>query len=144
MTESRLFAYGTLMFPEVRSALIGDALPAEPVRLAGYGRHTVRHPDWLPFPAILAQDGEVVEGLLISALAPAVRDILDRFENVESGLYQKMVVTVDDRAGRPITAAAYVAGDVLTPHLSGPWDPEQFRRDQLADFMGRVFGRSCI
>jgi len=144
MTESRLFAYGTLMFPEVRSALIGDAPTAEPVRLAGYGRHTVRHPDWLPFPALLAQDGEMVDGLLISALEPAARDTLDRFENVESGLYQKIVVTVDGFAGRSTTAVTYVAGDVLRPHLSGPWDPEQFRRDQLADFMERVFGRSCI
>jgi len=144
MTESRLFAYGTLMFPEVRTALIGDALTAEPVRLTGFGRHTVRHPDWLSFPAILAQDGGTVNGLLIHVPEPEARDSLDRFENVESGLYRKIVVTVDDRAGRSITAVTYVAGEVLRPYLSGPWDPDQFRRDQLADFMERVFGRSCI
>ena len=144
MSESRLFAYGTLMFPEVRHALIGDALTAEPVQLTGYRRSTVRHPDWMPFPAISAQPGAAVDGLLIGVLDPLAQATLDRFENVESGLYRKVVVAVDDGAGRSVTAVAYVAGGVLEPHLTGTWNPEAFRRDQLAEFMDRVFGRSCI
>lgn len=144
MSETRLFAYGTLMFPEVREALLGTALDSEQVVLRGFARYTVRHPGWAPFPAIVAEPGAAVSGLLVFDLDAVAMATLDRFENVDNGLYARTALTVADEAGRSRSAMGYVAGSVLVPHLRGPWDPELFRHRGLEAFMKRVFGRSCI
>jgi len=142
--HSRLFAYGTLMFPEVRRALIGDDLPTAPVELAGYARYTVRHPHLAPFPAIVPRPDREVTGVLLYDLDAVARDALDQFERIDAGLYRKVVLSVRDRAGLTATAVSYVAGPGVASHLRGPWDPESFRRNQLASFMERVFGRNWI
>jgi gamma-glutamylcyclotransferase (GGCT)/AIG2-like uncharacterized protein YtfP len=142
--HSRLFAYGTLMFPEVRRAVIGDDPATAPVVLAGYGRYTVRHPHLAPFPAIVPHPDQEVAGVLLYDLDGVARDALDQFERIDAGLYRKVELSVRDRAGRALTAVSYVAGPGIASHLHGPWDPEAFRRNQLASFMERVFGRTWL
>jgi gamma-glutamylcyclotransferase (GGCT)/AIG2-like uncharacterized protein YtfP len=124
-----LFAYGTLLFPEVVRAVVGRTLAGEPATLGGYLRRGVIGEI---FPAIVeGGEHERVAGVLYTGLDEREWARLDRFEG---DLYQRRRVAV---AGR----------DAFTYVLAGPWrhrlaaehwDPATFARDHLAVFLARL------
>jgi gamma-glutamylcyclotransferase (GGCT)/AIG2-like uncharacterized protein YtfP len=124
-----LFAYGTLVFPEVLSAVAGRPLAREPATLEGYLRRGVIGEI---FPAIVeGAEHDRVAGVLYAGLDSREWARLDRFEG---DLYVRRRVTVARG-----DAFAYVLAARWRHRLAAqPWDPAAFARDHLAAFLARL------
>jgi hypothetical protein len=124
-----LFAYGTLVFPEVLRAVAGRTMAGEPATLAGFSRRGVIGEI---FPAIVeAREQDRVAGVLYAGLVPGEWLRLDRFDG---DLYERRLVT---EAGRQ--AFTYVLAPPWRHRLAAePWDPASFARDHLAAFLARL------
>lgn len=143
-----LFAYGTLLFPEVLRAVTGRELPSVGATLDRFVRRRVIGE---LFPAIVAAGvNERVEGVLYLGL-----DLLDwrRLDLFEGDLYQRLGVVVRCAAVESTVAPAprrdgvagtreaqvYVLHDRWRHRLDDvPWEPEAFARDHLAAFAARL------
>ncbi len=126
-----LFAYGTLLFPEVLKAVVGRSPFAEPATLDGYLRRVVIGEI---FPAIVEGDQrDLVAGVLYAGLDDRAWSRLDRFEG---DLYERRRVRI---AGRE--ACTYVLAGAWRHRLGAdPWDPVVFARDHLDAFLARLAG----
>ena len=125
-----LFAYGTLLFPDVLRLVAGRSLVGEPCALDRFVRRRVIGEI---FPAIVeGDDGDRVSGILYIGLDQRAWERLDRFEGE---LYERREVTLDGQRA----AFTYVLGSrgviVSAPE---PWDPEAFARDHLDAFVARL------
>lgn len=114
------------MHPDLLGVLTQRRFTSEPATLEGFRRYTVVEEGYPPFPAITPELKARVEGVLIREVDEESLGILDRFEEVESGLYRRQEVAVLDEAGRSCRAWAYVAGSKLRNSLAGDWDPTEF------------------
>jgi gamma-glutamylcyclotransferase (GGCT)/AIG2-like uncharacterized protein YtfP len=106
-----LFIYGSLRDPAVRARLLGSQtiLTTGPAVLRGHARIMVPDFDY-PFIVPAAQvDGELLVSLESSHLA-----ILDRYEDVDEGLYVRVVVSVETPVGAR-DAWAYLKGPNAPP-----------------------------
>lgn len=104
-----LFVYGSLRDPRVRTRVLGErpALTTCPAILRGHERQMVpgfEYPFLVPAEADASVDGELIVGL-----ADADYPILDRYEDVDDGLYVRARVTVEAPDG-PVDAWAYLRG----------------------------------
>ena len=113
-----LFVYGSLRDPRVRARVLGARpdLPTCPAALYGHARQMVPGFDY-PF-LVPAEADARVEGELILGLADADYPVLDRYEDVDDGLYVRGRVTAETADG-PVDAWAYLKGPaasrLLTP-----------------------------
>ena len=112
-----LFVYGSLRDPRVRARLLGKRadLTTIPAILRGYARQTVPGFDY-PFIAPATPDDDV-EGEIILGLTEADYPILDRYEDVEDGLYARTAVALETASGRKV-AWAYLKGPAASPRLT--------------------------
>jgi gamma-glutamylcyclotransferase (GGCT)/AIG2-like uncharacterized protein YtfP len=120
----RLFAYGTLMWPEVLEAVIGRQLDGSPATLSGYLRLRVKGEH---FPAVIASDADAVEGVLYENLCAEDFGHLDRFEGEE---YDRKVVRISG-----VDAQVYVLA-ACCHHLAEqhPWHAAEMQPEHLAAF----------
>jgi gamma-glutamylcyclotransferase (GGCT)/AIG2-like uncharacterized protein YtfP len=104
-----LFVYGSLRDPRVRGGLLGERadLTTCPAILLGYTRRLVPDFDY-PFVVPAAPDARV-DGDLLLGLVDADYAVLDRYEDVDDGLYLRAPVTVETEDG-PVDAWAYLRG----------------------------------
>jgi gamma-glutamylcyclotransferase (GGCT)/AIG2-like uncharacterized protein YtfP len=125
----RLFAYGTLMWPEILEEVAGCRLPSEPATLRGYARRAVRGES---YPGIVEDPGGRVEGVLYRGVPPQAWDRLDRFEGE---MYARTLVQAELADGIPLPAGAYVVKPAFRDRLDAiDWDPAAFARRDLARF----------
>lgn len=119
-----LFAYGTLMWPEVLESVIGRRLQGTPATLSGFLRLRVKNEH---YPVVVPSDGGQVKGVLYGGLTESEFLYLDRFEGEE---YDRIAV----QAGS-VAAQAYVLSECWR-HIAedSPWHPEQVRPKHLAAF----------
>jgi gamma-glutamylcyclotransferase (GGCT)/AIG2-like uncharacterized protein YtfP len=119
-----LFAYGTLMWPEILESVMGRRMAGEKMVLAGYTRLRVKGQH---YPVILQSLEDSVEGVLYTNLTAEEFQSLDAFEGVE---YDRTEVCI---SGTP--AFVYVLSDDWK-HIadSKPWKPEDLAADELAQF----------
>ena len=116
-----VFAYGTLVDPRCLDEVLGHTHRGErfAARLRGWSRVTSRS---YPYPYIVEAPGEVVDGILVMDLSPVDVEALDRYEEVDSGIYRRQPVEVEALGcgARPIyvRANAYVAGPALVASTS--------------------------
>jgi gamma-glutamylcyclotransferase (GGCT)/AIG2-like uncharacterized protein YtfP len=116
-----LFAYGTLVDPHCLEGVLGHKHEGERVaaRLQGYQR--VSDPGY-PYPFIVEAQGSWVDGILVMDLSPYDLQVLDQYEEVDSGVYRREPVQVDAWGCGPhpmrLHADAYVAGAALRPSTS--------------------------
>lgn len=88
----RLFAYGELCKPAVLVELIGRVPLAEPALLHGYRRELDRGTGYY---LAIPRDGASIAGLLLGGLGAAELLVLDRYEDVAGGEYQRRELEVE-------------------------------------------------
>jgi gamma-glutamylcyclotransferase (GGCT)/AIG2-like uncharacterized protein YtfP len=129
---AHLFTYGTLVFPEVMTAVAGRSFASVPATLDGFERVCVRG---AVYPAARAAIGARITGLLHLDLDAGPLARLDRFEGE---LYQRQGVCVTRADGTTCAAEAYVVPARSFHRLEPrPWDLDRFRRDHLAAYLAR-------
>ena len=112
----QLFVYGSLVNPRCLDAVLGRTHAAErsAARLVDYVRLTT---DAFAYPFIVPAAGRAVQGVLIMGLSPGDLQALDRYEDVDAGLYQRRLVEVEAWGCGPrprrVQAFTYVAGPGL-------------------------------
>ena len=75
-----LFAYGTLMWPEIMSDVIGRKIEGCPARLSGARRLRVKDQ---VYPSLVPSEGSEVDGIIYFDLTESEIVALDRFEGDE-------------------------------------------------------------
>lgn len=129
----RLFAYGTLQYADIVTAVTGLELPGSAATLRGYRCEGVRGEF---YPGIVTDSSQRVTGTLYRGLPPASLVALDRFEGDE---YLRRVVTVTTDDGRNQQAWCYVIAPRWRRRLDGRrWDPAQFERLQRSAYRRRL------
>jgi gamma-glutamylcyclotransferase (GGCT)/AIG2-like uncharacterized protein YtfP len=119
-----LFAYGTLMWPEVLEAVIGKHLDGVPAVLHGYVRLRVKGEH---YPAVVPSGSRSVEGLLFKDLSDTDFEHLDRFEGEE---YERTAVSLNG-----IEVQVYVLSDASRDIADCvPWRPEDMKAHHLTAF----------
>lgn len=149
---TNLFVYGTLMFPEVTNHLEiascdlagnpSSELRRAKATLLGYERFTVRFRERGNFPAIVPAPDAINGDVFFDLTDESIRK-LDLFEGVKEGYYVRKSIRVGHAllpdAHEPIQAETYVCGDLIRDKLDGPWDPEQFRKNELDWYVKNLF-----
>lgn len=135
----RLFAYGTLQVPAVLQAVIGGQRHGSPALLPGFRRFRV---PGKPYPAIVANAGGSVTGLLYEAVSAAELALLDYYEGE---LYERRELLVElqqagaDPASAAVLAQSYVLGGGHGALITDePWDLQRFEREHLASYLERL------
>ncbi len=134
----KLFVYGTLMFPEIRSALVGREFETFPAVLQGYRRLAIFLAGRTPVPGLVADEKASVAGLVLRGVDRRTLWVFDTFEGVRSGLYSRERVEVKDNEGRVVEVSTYVTGFAARELLKGDWDPEVFRKRHLVAYRRRI------
>ncbi len=117
----RIFAYGTLRFPEIVHALTGRRFSSRPAVLEGFARYRVRGRS---YPGIVPVSGSRTAGVLFDGVDLRSLALLDRFE---ADLYERRRVRVCAGAGAPLAALTYVVAAGRRQCLGRePWDRERF------------------
>ena len=115
-TPAHLFAYGSLVDARCLDDVLGRKHEGERLRacLRGFERQTAAS---YPFPFIVRADGGTVDGVLVTQLAPCDIAVLDRYEEVDCGVYRREVVEVEAWGCGPqplrFRAFTYIAGPTL-------------------------------
>lgn len=132
-----LFAYGSLMDPEILRQVAGELPPRRPATLSGYERRRLRGQ---PYPGIRPREEGTVEGVLYAGLSPQAAARLDRFEG-EAYRRQPVVVRLADGSRRPAEAYVLRSAEALDPE---EWSFEEFLRTGKASFLAEYegFGRT--
>jgi len=88
--------------------------------LAGFTRMA---PSELTYPFIVVDPGARVDGVLIMDLTPCDMQLLDRYEEIEAGMYRRELVEVEAWGCGPqpmlVQAYTYVAGPALIESTAG-------------------------
>lgn len=130
-----LFAYGTLLIPDIWHLAAGRGCLSEEAVLRGHLIRRVREAD---FPGILeaGPDAEV-PGRVFLDLDP---DTIARLDAYESDFYERRQVTVQV-AERELRAAAYVVPEARAAILSDEeWSLDWFREHAFTDYYRRLKG----
>ena len=129
-TRERVFAYGTLLLPQIMQAVIGRRSSGCSATLPGYARFLMRGEC---FPAIVPDARRETRGLLFDDIT---RGELTRLDAYEGDMYAQVRVEVGLDAGERADALTYVLlpehRDQLTAEL---WDRERFAAEQAAAFL---------
>ncbi|MGD8367445.1 MAG: gamma-glutamylcyclotransferase [Desulfobacterales bacterium] len=118
-----LFAYGTLMDPEIMHRVSGFQRRSSRAVLFGYVRKALRGE---VYPAIAPRKGASVEGILYFELPPEAVARIDRFEG---SLYNRteVVAVIDGSKREAVAALAYViAGEHLDRLSDRDWSFKRF------------------
>jgi gamma-glutamylcyclotransferase (GGCT)/AIG2-like uncharacterized protein YtfP len=111
-----LFAYGSLVDPLCLDEVLGRRHGGERLRARLDGFERISSAGY-PFPYIVAAHGRWVDGVLLTDLSADDVEALDRYEEVDQGMYQRQRVEVEAWGCGPRTlrlqAHTYVAGQAL-------------------------------
>ena len=130
--KRNVFAYGTLIFPEVIKAVSGKRLVGEPAKLNSYKRRVLK--DKI-YPGVLKDEVSSVEGVLYKNLCPKTVLKLDDFED---GLYEKVELPVETADGKTELADVYVISKKDRHKLSfKPWSDNEFSKKHLKKYTSK-------
>lgn len=132
-----LFAYGTLMSPEIMEKVAGCRPEARVALLRGFRRSRVRDEQ---YPGIREEVGDVVPGLLYLDVPATAMQRLDIFEGER---YERRQVVVQEEDGTVRAAMTYVFRPAYHELLTGiPWDFDEFLVSGKKKFEDGYFGFS--
>ena len=133
MSETTLFFYGTLRAREIRSAVLGDDLPAIRLTNAVLENYQVRRVLGTLYPMLVAVAGKRVAGLVATGLDKQAIEMLDQFEGQN---YRRSALQVQ-------TAAGLVKADVYLPNAklsaAEPWDFDSWYKHDMTTFLKQDF-----
>jgi gamma-glutamylcyclotransferase (GGCT)/AIG2-like uncharacterized protein YtfP len=129
-----LFAYGTLMFPEVWERVAGKQFVSEPATLDGF---LVRRVADDVYPVLLRGDAhDRAAGLVFRDIDDNALAALDDYE---SSFYDRIAVVVTSAANEPLECQAYVLPKRLQQEASDePWTADEFAACQLTAYLERL------
>ncbi len=128
-----LFAYGTLLAPELLHSVIGRRIEGAPAVLDDYVCRRVRR---AAYPAITKLAGASTRGNLYRGIDKLGWQRLDDFE---SSLYERQLVEATQLDGSPMTAYTYVIADPHKERLTDEaWNFEDFRRLHLQRYLNHL------
>ena len=129
-----LFAYGTLMIPEIFSEVTARSYEPENAVLNDYARFRLEEE---PFPAIVKAKGKSTEGVIYRLIDLTAFRRLDAFEGE---LYARTPVLVRTETGVDL-AMTYVLKDQYRHRLTDlPWSLETFRKTEKERFLKNYEG----
>jgi gamma-glutamylcyclotransferase (GGCT)/AIG2-like uncharacterized protein YtfP len=130
-----LFAYGTLLCPDIWVQVTGHDGPPFPATLSGYQRYRVRGED---YPALVAEPGVRVNGVLYRGLTDLHWQQLDRFEG---DLYRRVRVVVDLDDGQRIEAFTYLLDSAKADRIEPVvWEVAPFLTNGKSRFQETYIG----
>ncbi|QBG48503.1 gamma-glutamylcyclotransferase [Verrucomicrobia bacterium S94] len=130
MSYMNLFAYGTLMWPEVLESVTGRRIAGTAAVLRGYRRLRVKGEH---YPVVVPSSADCVEGVLYCGLTMQEFRLLDDFEGDQ---YDRIEADIGDD-----TAFVYVlSSDWKHIADSQRWNPEDLKPEQLAEFCSEYCG----
>jgi gamma-glutamylcyclotransferase (GGCT)/AIG2-like uncharacterized protein YtfP len=113
---AHLFVYGSLVDPRRLDAVLGHRFSGERLRARLEGFERIGSAE-LGYPYLVEQPTSFVDGVLIMDLSPGDLDVLDRYEDVDTGVYERIVVEVEAWGCGPrpahLEAHTYVGGSKL-------------------------------
>ena len=129
--SQNLFAYGTLMFPEVWERIGIEEFKSTPAILPGFAIYRVHD---AVFPGIVrASEENCVKGVMYLDLD---EETLFEIDTYESGLYKREEVTATLDNGEVVQCSAYVIPDSRRQALTEePWDAAQFQENELKKYL---------
>jgi gamma-glutamylcyclotransferase (GGCT)/AIG2-like uncharacterized protein YtfP len=128
----KLFAYGTLMDPEIMMQVSGAECRSAQAVLHHFVRKAVRGE---VYPAIAPLRGASVDGVVYFGLPAAAFDRLDRFEGP---LYRRTAVVAVLEGGDPVKAQAYV----IAPNNLSRLSDREWRFDHFLEAGKDAFQKS--
>jgi len=130
-----LFAYGTLMVPEIMAQVSGSTCRSRKATLHQFVRKTVRGE---VYPAIIMQQGSSVYGIVYFDVSAAAFERLDKFEG---SLYVRTEIAVTCDNGECAKAHTYVIKAGHAHQLSdADWSYEKFQANHKHLFQGAYSG----
>jgi gamma-glutamylcyclotransferase (GGCT)/AIG2-like uncharacterized protein YtfP len=131
-----VFAYGTLVYPQLVEAVTGRGFESEPATLPRYEAYLVER---LCYPAAVESRESRMRGRLYRRVDEVALARLDRFEGIE---YERRRVRVETDDGNRIECFAWMPAARLRTRVSVTrWCPDQFAREQMREWLDACRGR---
>lgn len=127
---SHLFAYGTLIFPEVMHAVCGFVPEFVAGELEGFQRYHFREE---LYPGLIEESGKMVAGVVYKDLSFDIWQKLDRFEGeVYERICRRVRVGEQEALEAELYVIPFARRELLSKRL---WSPSEFRRTSLENFV---------
>ena len=125
-----LFAYGTLMFPEIWHQVAGTPHIGTPAAVHGYAAYRVKN---AVYPGLVAEAGSSTGGEVFEGLDEATLLELDAYE---SDFYSRVEVIVLCGDGRTLPCETYVVQETCRAELTDEqWDAGWFEEHALHKYL---------
>lgn len=121
-----LFAYGLLMHPELLAQLTGKHHTLLPASVKNYDRYFLNKPGWTQVSVAAPCPKASVPGVIIPNVTIDTLKILDAFECLEEGVYQRVKTTAHLENGQTMSVDIYQIGKAKDQSLGHKWDPDVF------------------
>ena len=128
MASINLFTYGTLMFPEVMTAVIGRKVESCEMGLSGWRRFAL---NGCLYPGAVRDPAKKIFGVCWRKLSPVDLEKLDRFEGAEYARVASGCVEVD------VNLEVYAWLD-LRLDAQEDWSPELFKERHLKQYLRTI------
>ncbi len=136
---NHLFSYGVLQFPEVLEALLGDALIGENAMVRGFHRRDLHYSGLNPCSVAVPEQLHSISGVLFRNVPDSLWTLLDLFELIPEGIYERIEVPVECASGEILTGQLYVTGPNLTAgSIGGTFDEKAFLETDFQDLLDSV------
>jgi len=133
VTRPPLFVYGTLQYKPVLNFLLRRVPTCKPAVIRGYRRCRIIG---LPYPAVVVDEAESVEGMLLFDLREDEMEVLHDYEGEEYALQEGVEAVM--AGGEAATCSLYMWRDEYLDMLVRPlepWDQSAFEENDLDDFV---------
>ncbi|MEM9353020.1 MAG: gamma-glutamylcyclotransferase family protein [Planctomycetota bacterium] len=125
-----VFAYGTLMFPEVWRRIVGQERSGKKARVEGFALYRVQN---AVFPGMIHEAGAEVWGVVFEDIDEETLFELDAYE---SDFYKREVVEAVAADGRTYDCEAFIVPQSHRAALTEqPWDAESFEKNDLQAYL---------
>ncbi len=132
--SNHVFAYGTLMLPQVVEALTGILFTPKAAILNGYSRYVFKGKC---YPGIIEDKTGCVEGVLYVNIDDRTLSIFDWFEDI---LYDRQLLTVQTKSNT-VEAFTYVVPIKHQKILDDlPWELETFIEKYAETYIQKCIG----